>query len=200
MFRRSRRSAEDEQERFHAFGNNSTPVELDEPEVEMAALEDDPIEEEQLPEAVELPVQQEERVQTPVIATTRRVELPLDEEEDASTVVGPATAVEGVLRTSDDVKVEGSINGTVEVGGALMVERGGSVDAKVEAGSVRVRGRLHGEVKSNGRLAVMRGGHIDGNFKMAALVIEEGATVQGRFSMRGMTEQVKVDRAAENNR
>ncbi len=108
---------------------------------------------------------------------------PARHEFEASTVIGPATVVEGAVRTPDDLKVEGSVGGVVEVGGALTIERGGSVDAQVEAQKVLVRGRLNGEVHGRRRLEVARGGHIEGSFRTEALIIEEGAIVHGRFSM-----------------
>ncbi len=101
----------------------------------------------------------------------------------ASTVIGPSTVIEGTVRTHDDLRVEGSISGALEVGGVLIVERGASVDAQVQARSVRVSGRLHGEIRCEERLHVLRGGRADGQFSMATLMIEEGAVVSGRFSM-----------------
>lgn len=103
---------------------------------------------------------------------------------EAATVVGPDTAIEGVIRTAGDVRVDGSVNGTIEIGGALDIEVGGRVDASVTARAVRIEGRLEGDVSCRDRLDVVRGGRIEGKFTTPTLVVEEGAEIQGTFSMR----------------
>lgn len=105
-------------------------------------------------------------------------------EPGPSTVIGPATSIEGTVRTPDDLRVEGSISGTLDVRGTLVIARGGSVDAEVDAYSIRVEGRLSGDIRCRERLEAADGSHIDGSFTTEVLVVVEGAVVTGKFAMR----------------
>lgn len=175
MFHRSRRP-------FEPRPEASAPPAFDPPPEgggEPAGVDDEP-----LPAADVSPTP---ALTSPAAEPLAPTPLRLDEEVDASSVIGPSTVVEGLVRTSEDLRVEGRVSGTLEVAGALTVERGGRVDAQVDARSVRVRGRLQGEVCCRDRFEVMRDGYVEGGFSTAVLVIEEGAMIQGRFSMRSRT-------------
>lgn len=109
-----------------------------------------------------------------------------------ATVIGPETTIEGTLRSAGNLRVLGSISGALDVGGVLVIERGGRVDAQVDAGSVRVHGQLEGDVRCHDRLDVGEGSRIQGSFSTPTLLIEEGAEVRGKFAMRSRTESRPV--------
>ena len=106
---------------------------------------------------------------------------------EAGTTIGPGTTIEGTIRLQGNLLVLGSVSGTLDIGGALIVDRGGTVDANVEARSVRVLGHLQGDVLCHDRLDVAEGSRIGGKFNTPVLVVEEGAEVHGTIAMRART-------------
>ncbi|MSQ62093.1 MAG: polymer-forming cytoskeletal protein [Dehalococcoidia bacterium] len=103
---------------------------------------------------------------------------------EAGTTIGPDTTIEGTICLQGNLRVLGSVSGTLEIGGTLIVERGGIVDANVDARSVRVQGHLQGNVICRERLDVAEESRIEGSFTTPVLVVEEGAEVHGSFTMR----------------
>ncbi|HWO94085.1 MAG TPA: polymer-forming cytoskeletal protein [Dehalococcoidia bacterium] len=198
MFRRPRRS----EESIAAPADDAAQLQQDIAEEEDADLDEDgelPSDlDEFLAEDAELeaedaePAVEDVTVATPVAAAAEpRPEVPAtlaqlpEYEGEPPTIIGPATAIEGQVRTPDDLRVEGSVTGVVEVRGTLLIEPGGTVDAEVDARSIRARGRLHGKVHCRDRLDIGEGSHVEGSFTTGILVIEEGAVVSGRFATSG---------------
>ncbi|MSQ61947.1 MAG: polymer-forming cytoskeletal protein [Dehalococcoidia bacterium] len=116
-------------------------------------------------------------------STPRSARIPHGSAE-AGTTIGPDTTIEGTIRLEGNLRVLGSVSGRLEIGGALTVDRGGTVDANVDARSVRVLGHLQGDVLCHDRLDVVEGSRIGGKFTTPVLVVEEGAEVHGSFAMR----------------
>lgn len=189
MFRRTRRAAVRETEQ--RAGNPEAPDDSAD-----HSLEDD----EPLPDADESapsdarydepePEFDDEPVAPPIVAQPAPPPEPIPArarayEPEPSTTIGPATVIEGTIRTPDDLRIEGSLSGALEVRGTVVIEQGGSVDADVDAHAVRVEGRLNGDIRCRERLEALAGSRIEGRFATELLIIDEGAVVSGTFAMR----------------
>jgi cytoskeletal protein CcmA (bactofilin family) len=97
--------------------------------------------------------------------------------------LGPRDVLVGRLVFDGDVRVQGSMEGEATLSGDLHVESHGTVKAKLQARNLSVRGALEGEVTAKDRLLVAGSGTVSGTVKVARLVVEDGALLNGTISM-----------------
>jgi len=96
-----------------------------------------------------------------------------------STVVAPDMTVHGDLVGSDEIRIDGQVEGTVRCG-VLVIGPSGRVEGRVEAGAVRIAGRFRGEVKA-GTVAMAATAEVRGDVEVRdALSMEKGAVFEGR--------------------
>ena len=118
---------------------------------------------------------------TPTMAKTRPA--PAGNPAEQHNIIGAGSVVEGTLRAGGNVHVSGTINGSVEVKGRTVVMPGGTVDGELTSTSAEVGGHVKGQVTCSERLVLKPTAVIDGDIRTAKLVIEDGATFNGRCQM-----------------
>ncbi|HIG73720.1 MAG TPA: polymer-forming cytoskeletal protein [Bacteroidetes bacterium] len=102
---------------------------------------------------------------------------------DQHNIIGAGSTVEGTLRAGGNVHVSGTVNGNVEVDGRTVVMQGGVIDGELTSTSAEIAGRVKGQVRCSERLVLKPTAMIDGDIQTAKLVIEDGATFNGRCEM-----------------
>ncbi|MEZ4522242.1 MAG: polymer-forming cytoskeletal protein [Thermomicrobiales bacterium] len=103
-----------------------------------------------------------------------------------SSYIDPDSTVEGTIRTDHDLRVEGSVAGTIQCEGVLIVAEGALVDAEIDASSIVVAGEMSGTVRCRGRLEIRSTGIVKGDVRTGALVIHEGARYEGQIAMEAV--------------
>lgn len=116
------------------------------------------------------------------------VQPPGNQPSDASgdrgtSVIDRHSEIEGTYTTTRDLRIEGTLSGSVNCDGVLFIADGAVVDAAVDAASVIVSGRLSGAIHCRGRLEITATGSVGGEVETATLVIVEGARYEGNISM-----------------
>ena len=118
----------------------------------------------------------------------------------ALTYIGAGSEVHGDLRTAGNLRVDGTIFGTVQVDGDLEVSTTGAIEGKqVSARSVLVHGRIKAKVHATEQLRIHGQGQVEGDVMAQSLDIEAGAHFTG-YSRTGMAQEPEVlqlDHAAE---
>ncbi len=102
---------------------------------------------------------------------------------DQHNIIGAGSTVEGTLRGGGNVHIAGTIKGNVEVDGRTVVMPGGVVDGELLSTSAEVGGHIKGQVTCRERLVLKPTAVVDGDIRTAKLVIEDGATFNGRCEM-----------------
>jgi cytoskeletal protein CcmA (bactofilin family) len=113
------------------------------------------------------------------------------------TVLGPGTVFEGTLHAREPVRIAGTLQGTVEAGGAVVVEAGGRLVAQVVAAEMIVAGFLDGRIQCHGRLDVRASGLVKGKVQVGTLRIEEGALLDGQLQMQGALTSASLESVLE---
>ncbi len=113
---------------------------------------------------------------------------------EGSTIIGRSMKIQGEFTGSDDLFIDGEIDGTIRLTAArLTVRTEGRVRASVLAQDVVVFGHIDGEVRVTGRLELRAGAVVTGNVFAARLSIEEGAVLRGAVDPSRAVESVKDD-------
>jgi len=110
---------------------------------------------------------------------------------ELNTIVGKDSYFEGNLKVKQTVRVDGTINGDVETSEALIIGKDGKVTGNVSAKKLIVGGSLSGNVKVEGRTVLENEAVFDGELATRLLVIDEGATFDGKCSMSKDKSSVK---------
>lgn len=101
----------------------------------------------------------------------------------AGSIINSETSIEGTIKSSTDLRVDGLVNGAIECDGVLYVSEGAIVDATIEAGGIVVEGSLNGTIMCHGRLEIRATGHVNAEVETERLMIHEGAVYEGRLRM-----------------
>jgi len=91
--------------------------------------------------------------------------------------------LQGELRFDASFRVDGKLTGLVESQGDLIVGEAGEVDGEVRAGQVFVSGTVKGTIHALRKVQIAPSGKVFAEIDTPALIIEDGATFEGRCSM-----------------
>lgn len=99
--------------------------------------------------------------------------------------LGKTIHFNGTITGSEDVSIDGEVEGTIELGAHVVtVGPHGNVAANVQARELIVHGKLKGNAQARDRIEVSRTGSVRGDLAMARISIEDGAFIQGRIDIR----------------
>ena len=106
-----------------------------------------------------------------------------DQARESAAVLDRNTRIQGTLQSDGNVLIEGSFDGDMEALETIMVEQEASVKGHLLANDVIVSGLFDGEAVCQHRFRVTPGGRVAGQINTQVLVVEEGSTVNCRFTM-----------------
>jgi cytoskeletal protein CcmA (bactofilin family) len=98
--------------------------------------------------------------------------------------IGASIRVEGQLSGSEDMVVEGTVDGLVCLReNQLMVAAQGCVQAEIQARAVIVLGKVVGNISATELVQVMPSGCMDGDIRAGRVVLADGAKFRGNIQM-----------------
>jgi len=99
--------------------------------------------------------------------------------EGAISIIGPGMRVTGDCATDGTLRVEGTIEGTVRAGKAVVVGKDGVVLGDVTTQDAVIGGRVVGTVIAESRLELQATCIIEGEVRAKRIKLEEGGRVNG---------------------
>lgn len=97
-------------------------------------------------------------------------------------VIGRSTRVRGRISGDGDLRIDGSVEGDITIGGDLVVTEGARAASNVVAGAVTVGGELEGDIRASGLVAIAAGARVRGDIQGDLVAIDDGAEYVGRLS------------------
>ena len=112
--------------------------------------------------------------------------------------LGKSMVVKGDLSASEDLTIEGRVEGTITVGGrTLTVGHHGQIEAQIVARVATICGTVHGDVTATEKVEILATGSLDGDVVAPRIAIAEGACFRGKMDIQpGNAEQVPVSQSA----
>ncbi len=126
------------------------------------------------PETSPTPVKQQPELPQPAIAPQASVGF--------ETVLGANSSIEGTLRSSANIRLDGTFTGTLEITGNVLIGETAKINADVNARNISIAGAVRGNI-SGKKVQLLRTGRIWGDIRAAALTTEEGAFIDGKITM-----------------
>ena len=99
------------------------------------------------------------------------------------TVIGTNTSIVGTLKSDGNIRIDGTVEGDIEVLGNLIIGETGRVIATLKAHNVHVSGAVKGEITAVEQLEISPTGKVWGDITTAALHIEPGGLFRGQSAM-----------------
>src|SRR5690606_19906776 len=98
------------------------------------------------------------------------------------TVLGANSTLEGTLRSSANIRLDGTFTGTLEITGNVLVGETAKITADINARNISIAGAVRGNI-SGKKVQLLRTGRVWGDIHAAALTTEEGAFIDGKITM-----------------
>jgi cytoskeletal protein CcmA (bactofilin family) len=111
--------------------------------------------------------------------------------DGAISIIGPGMHIRGDLQTDGTVRIEGSIEGTIRAGKAVVLGKEGRIVGDVITHDAVIGGQISGTVVAESRVELQATCRVDGEIRTRAehLRLEEGACFNGVVHMDGMEQK-----------
>ena len=101
----------------------------------------------------------------------------------STTVVASGVKLDGTIHGEGVIQVEGTVEGEIDLKGAVIVAPTGLVKGPITADVVQVAGRVEGIVMARDHMRLEKTGSLEGDVTTVSLVVEDGGRLNGRSSM-----------------
>ena len=103
----------------------------------------------------------------------------------SAALIGKSVVVKGELEGSEDLTIEGQVEGKIELRDhTLTIGQGGRIKAQVFAKSVVVCGELVGNINASESVEIRESGSVDGDIVSPRVAIADGAHFRGSIDMQ----------------
>lgn len=113
-------------------------------------------------------------------------------------LIGAGTSIEGEVKSNGDVRIDGSIRGSVTSKSKVVVGTTGTIEGDVNCQNADISGIIKGKIICTEMLFLKSTAKIMGDITTGKLVVEAGATFTGSCSMGPVIKDIKQgERPAE---
>jgi cytoskeletal protein CcmA (bactofilin family) len=103
----------------------------------------------------------------------------------SAALIGKSVVVKGELEGSEDLAIEGQVDGKIELRDhTLTIGQGGRIKAQVFAKAVVVCGELVGNISASETVEIRESGSVDGDIVSPRVSIADGAHFRGSIDMQ----------------
>ena len=103
------------------------------------------------------------------------------------TLLGKGTLWKGEIQAGQNsLRIEGNVEGNIQSEGEVTIAPTGVVRGTIQAKHLIVTGRVEGIFKIRECLEIHGTGYVEGEVEVGSLVVDEGGTLQGNCTRRGV--------------
>jgi len=100
--------------------------------------------------------------------------------------VGKALLIQGKITSSENLTIDGRVEGTIELGDhSLTIGTGASVEADLVAQTIVVSGAVKGNVLATVKVDLHATASVSGDISAPVLLMADGAVVTGKVDVAG---------------
>lgn len=104
----------------------------------------------------------------------------------SSNLVAAGTIIVGNIATPGNIRVEGTVEGSLESRNKIIVGESAQVTGNIFAKEVEISGHVKGEIRCSDSLFLRKSALIIGDIFTKKLIIENGAELNGKCNMGNM--------------
>ncbi len=98
-------------------------------------------------------------------------------------MISEGTDLQGTLKTKNDVRIAGTLDGEAQAEGKVIVSSSGKVNGNIEAEDADIAGKIDGEVRVTNKLILRKSAIVEGDIYTKTILAEEGSQINGSFHM-----------------
>lgn len=106
-------------------------------------------------------------------------------------MVGNGTVINGDIQSKSDIRIDGTLKGSVKTEGKLVVGSSGVVEGDVVCSNADISGEIKAKITVSQLLALKSTSKLNGDIITNKLSIEPGATFSGSCSMGAVIKDIK---------
>ena len=106
-------------------------------------------------------------------------------------LIGVGTTISGAITSSGDIRVDGTLKGSINTKGKVVVGSTGVVEGDVVCQNADISGELIAKISVSELLALKSTAKLEGDIVTNKLAIEPGATFSGSCSMGAVIKDIK---------
>jgi len=108
------------------------------------------------------------------------------------TIIGPNAYFRGDIQSDGGVRVDGIVEGSIDLTGNLVVGEGAKIVAEIQANNISISGAIKGNIAGN-RVEILETGRVWGDLTINSLLLNEGAYLRGRTTMHADIEPPMIE-------
>ncbi|MBW1996133.1 MAG: polymer-forming cytoskeletal protein, partial [Deltaproteobacteria bacterium] len=136
------------------------------------------------------PIAEEKKMPSPASSPGTSLS-PVSAEE--KTVIGQHISVEGVVRGKENLVIEGSMKGSIELEKhQVTVGSKGQVEAEIQADNVIISGRLVGNIQAHGKVEITKEADFSGEIKAKRISVEDGAYLKAVIELERESDKKEI--------
>jgi len=101
------------------------------------------------------------------------------------------TRVEGDIRSKNDIRIDGSVKGSLECESKVIIGSTGSAEGEVTCKFAVIEGRFQGTLVVEDLLTIKETANVNGHIRYGKLVVQPGAVLVGDLRMNGASPNAK---------
>jgi cytoskeletal protein CcmA (bactofilin family) len=109
-------------------------------------------------------------------------------------LIGAGTIIEGAITSNGDIRIDGTLNGSLNVKGKLVVGQSGSILGEITCQNADVSGKITGKITVAELLSLKDTAKLDCDIITNKIAVEPGAVFSGSCSMGGVIKDIKGER------
>jgi cytoskeletal protein CcmA (bactofilin family) len=108
------------------------------------------------------------------------------DEKRVSAWIGTALTVEGKVISTQDLTIDGAVEGTIELGNhGLTIGSAAKIKADLVAQTITISGTVTGNVTATRVVDLRATGSVEGDISAPSLVMADGAVINGKVDAAG---------------
>lgn len=124
----------------------------------------------------------------------------VEEVSNSSNIIGKGTIVNGHIETFGNIRVEGKVVGDIKTKSKAAFGHSSQVDGSVLAQNAEVAGHIKGTIEITEQLVLKATATIDGDIITNKLLVESGASFNGKCKMGVKSKEIKIGSPEEKER
>lgn len=113
-------------------------------------------------------------------------------------LLGSGTTVKGEIRLNGDFRIDGTLIGTIECRGKIVVGASGVIEGEITCQNADFSGQIKAQVKVAELLTLKESARFTGDILTNKLAIEPGAKFSGTCQMEGISKEKYSSPSVEN--
>jgi len=125
------------------------------------------------------------------IKKSKEAAKPVEQPSTSINLIGAGTVIEGEMNSSGDIRIDGTVKGTVNSKSKIVIGNTGKIEGDIHCLNADISGTIHGKSHVSEMLFLKSSAVVKGDIHTGKLVVEVGASFTGNCNMGPVVKDIK---------